>query len=106
MTANRLLYPALDVDDFGGLKHTLALPLFRKDLGEAEWAQALESHCITPAMTAIAEGGDIEGFLNARQQALQIQLDAFLRQRCEWEFEDTPPLDSLRDRRRGRGSGS
>jgi hypothetical protein len=39
--------------------------------------------------------GVIDSFLERRQAALERQLDAFLRQRCEWEFEDTPPLDSL-----------
>jgi hypothetical protein len=46
-------------------------------------------------MAALVEIGHVEDFLVARQQVLERQLETFLRQRCEWEFEDTPSLDSL-----------
>jgi len=41
------------------------------------------------------ERGDVQRLLTTRQELLEHQLDIFLQQRCEWEFEDTPPLDSL-----------
>jgi hypothetical protein len=56
---------------------------------------ALASHNMSLEMAAAVARGDIEEFLTARQETLERQLVTFLQQRCEWEFEDTPSLDSL-----------
>jgi hypothetical protein len=73
------------------------LPPDQRSLSEEDWTLTLATHCISPEMAASIQSGGIEiaRFLVARQEALEHQLDAFLQQRCEWEFEDTPPLDSL-----------
>jgi hypothetical protein len=93
-SANRILYPASEYE-LGPVESILTLPPDQRSLTGADWVTALASHSITQKMAAAVEQGDVEGFLIARQEILEEQLDAFLRQRCEWEFEDTPPLDSL-----------
>lgn len=94
--ANRTLYPADDKSDVGPLESLLSRLDDRIALSPPEWRLvALDSHNITPDMVLLVNGGRVEEFLAARNEALERQLDAFLRQRCEWEFEDTPPLDSL-----------
>jgi hypothetical protein len=77
------------------LESQLTLPVHRRALKPDKWALTLASHSITPEMVDSVDRGDVQGFLTARQETLERQLDTFLRQRCEWEFEDTPPLDSL-----------
>ena len=89
--ANRILYPA-DPEDFD-------VPFFsprQRDLDESAWLKALDSHGLTPETTALATDFDrTEEFITARQRDLEKQFDVFIRQRCEWEFEDTPSLDLL-----------
>lgn len=94
-SANRTLYPADDKSELGALDSLLVLPPHLRPLGPLDWARALASHSISLEMAASVGLDDVEGFLVARQEALGLQLGTFLRQRCEWEFEDTPPLDSL-----------
>jgi hypothetical protein len=93
-SANRVLYPATEYE-FGPVASILTVPPEQRPLRGPEWVAALTSHSISPEMAAAIEHGDVEGFLTAREEALERQLDIFLRQRCEWEFEDTPSLDSL-----------
>jgi hypothetical protein len=81
--------------ELGPVESILALPPDRQSLNGADWAVALASHGISVEMAAAVERGDVEGFLAARQEALENQFETFLRQRCAWDFEDTPPLDSL-----------
>ena len=91
--ATRMLYPANPEED--SAETIFGIPaLYRPSLA-GTWEEALASHCISMEADAAFGNGDIEGFLADRQQALALQLGLFLQQRCEWEFEDTPPLDSL-----------
>jgi hypothetical protein len=90
-SANRVLYPAA-ADDEDLVPVEVLLNTKLSSLTRAEWQLALASHSISAEMLS---DGVIDSFLERRQAALERQLDAFLRQRCEWEFEDTPPLDSL-----------
>jgi Protein of unknown function DUF262 len=94
-SANRILYPATDPADMLSVESVLAIPQDHWPLAGEIWETALPSHSISPEMAALAARGDISGFLVDRQHVLEKQLRAFLWQRCEWEFEDTPPLDSL-----------
>ena len=89
-SANRLLYPLAGDDeaDPGEIVAGNIEPLLNQEKREA----ALASHSIPLRVPAAAPVG---GFLALRQEMLEKQLDTFLRQRCEWGFEDTPPLDSL-----------
>jgi hypothetical protein len=93
--ANRVLYPATDPDDLIAVESILVFAPKRDLLISETWEEALASHSITMDMATLYTGGDTVGFLARRQEALEAQLDTFLRQRCEWEFEDTPSLDSL-----------
>jgi hypothetical protein len=89
-----VLYPATEYE-LGPVESILNLPADQRPLNAADWVKALESHTMSVAMAELVERGDVEGYLAVRQEALESQLETFLRQRCEWEFEDTPPLDSL-----------
>jgi hypothetical protein len=90
--ANRTLYPASGEEEVGPLENLFA---GSRELEGDEWEQALASHLLSPAIVEMVQRGEVEEFLNERQEALREQLDLFLRQRCEWEFEDTPSLESL-----------
>jgi Protein of unknown function DUF262 len=93
-SANRVLYPAVEYES-GPVESIITLPPDQRPLNGLDWAAALASHSISLEMAAAVEDGDVDAFLIARQEILERQLEAFLRQRCAWEFEDTPPLDSL-----------
>jgi hypothetical protein len=94
-SANRTLYPADDMSELSALESILVLPPHQRPLNDADWERALKSHSITMEMAALVEQRAVAEFMTARQEALGRQLDTFIRQQCEWEFEDTPPLDSL-----------
>lgn len=87
--ANRVLYPGSSDEEPVPMEVLLNSEL---GLRGSEGTTALASHCITLEMLADPLA---DGVLERRQAALERQLDAFLRQRCEWAFEDTPSLDSL-----------
>jgi hypothetical protein len=93
-SANRVLYPAVEYE-LASVESIFTLPPDQRPLGGPEWTIALASHSITLEMSAAIERGEVQNFLAARQEVLEGQLDTFLQQRCEWDFEDTPPLDSL-----------
>ena len=93
--ANRVLYPSTDPGELAAVEGVLAVPAGRQLLAAEPLQEALVSHCITPAAAEALTDGDFDGFLEDRQMALERQLKNFLQQRCEWEYEDTPPLDSL-----------
>jgi Protein of unknown function DUF262 len=93
-SANRILYPSL-VYDLGSVESILTQPADRRPLNAADWLWALRSHSVSLEMVESVDRGDVLEFLESRQEALEDQFEIFLRQRCEWEFEDTPPLDSL-----------
>lgn len=92
--ANRILYPEA-IYETGPVESILALPSDQRPMTGPDWVAALASHNITIEMAASVQQGEVDGFLTARQEAVEKQFDTFLRHRCEWEFEDTPPLDSL-----------
>jgi hypothetical protein len=81
--------------EVGPAESLLSLPSPQRPLKGPAWTAALRSHNISLEMAAAVQRGDVEEFLVTRQEILESQLGVFLRQRCEWEFENTPPLDSL-----------
>ncbi|MGH3247093.1 MAG: DUF262 domain-containing protein [Trebonia sp.] len=99
--ANRTLYPAANKSELGPLEgllylhDDLSLQDDQRTLSPGEWDRSLASHSISPAMAKSIRRGAVDDFLHARQSALTNQLDVFIQQRCEWDFEDTPPLDWL-----------
>jgi hypothetical protein len=92
LSANRTLYPDPDNTEASPLESLFA---DQPPLSAEEWENALSSHLISLPMVEMVEQGEIQAFMDARQAVLKDQLDLFLRQRCEWEFEDTPALASL-----------
>ncbi|GAA4241781.1 hypothetical protein GCM10022254_72030 [Actinomadura meridiana] len=96
--ANRVLMPVL-FKDVGAVEDLIiGAPLIADPDEWADppvWPEALASHEITPEMVEQLRGGDTVGFLRLRQGALQRRLTDFLSSRCEWGFENTPPLDQL-----------
>jgi hypothetical protein len=97
--ANRTLYPDSKWDG-GPLESLLSSTdlLARLDdlFGSPGGARAaLDSHGITSDMLTSLDRGRVEDFLATRQEVLEYQFSIFLRKRCEWDFEDTPSLDSL-----------
>ncbi|MEV5170249.1 DUF262 domain-containing protein [Streptomyces flaveolus] len=90
--ANRLFLPSAE-DPVSEITTLLA---HRPDhLDEETWDRVLTSHTMSrQASQALAEG-DREGFLQQRQQIIQQHLNGFLGRMAEWDYEDTPSLDSL-----------
>ncbi|GGP56952.1 hypothetical protein GCM10010185_31490 [Saccharothrix coeruleofusca] len=92
LAANRLFLPTED-DPVNELAGAIA----RRPVGvdEAQWALVLASHNIDPAMVRALDRGDHAEFLSRRQEVIAGQLRAFLERMAEWDYEDTPSLDSL-----------
>lgn len=67
----------------------------RFDVPEDTWAQVLHSHSISPESEWELATDDTLAFLQSRQADLQQVLESFLRRKCEWGFENTPPLHEL-----------
>jgi Protein of unknown function DUF262 len=65
------------------------------DISEDTWAQVLRSHSISTESECQLAAGDTVAFLQSRQADLQQALESFLRRKCEWGFENTPPLHEL-----------
>lgn len=65
------------------------------DVPEDTWAQVLRSHSISTKSECQLAVGDTVAFLRSRQADLQEVLESFLRRKCEWGFENTPPLHEL-----------
>ncbi|MFF3963022.1 DUF262 domain-containing protein [Streptomyces griseorubiginosus] len=90
--ANRLFLPSAE-DPVSEI--TTLLAHRPPHLDEGTWNLVLASHTMSrEASQALAEG-DREGFLELRQQIIQQHLDNFLGRMAEWDYEDTPSLDSL-----------
>jgi Protein of unknown function DUF262 len=90
--ANRVFMPVLDEPTSNARDILLNRPL---DLDEQQWRTVLRSHAITPEIEGLLASADVEQLLIARQAELAQVLDTFLGRKCEWRFEDTPPLDEL-----------
>lgn len=91
--ANRTLLPELEepLTEVAGLFSQRPATM-----NEELWARVLRSHTIDPgAEDLLADTGAAIDFLKTRQTGLQRVLESFLRRKCEWEFEDTPPLSEL-----------
>lgn len=66
------------------------------DMPEDTWQQVFDSHSISPESGRHGlVDGDTVAFLRSRQTDLRQVLESFLRRKCEWGFENTPPLHEL-----------
>jgi hypothetical protein len=90
--ANRALVPVLaeSATEVSGV--FLQRPF---NLPEDIWAQVLRSYTISTESESHLAAGDTVAFLKSRQADLQLVLESFLRRKCEWGFENTPPLHEL-----------
>lgn len=90
--ANRALVPVLTEPATEVSGAFLQRPF---DVPEDTWAQVLRSHSISTESERQLAAGDTVAFLRSRQADLQQVLESFLRRKCEWGFENTPPLHEL-----------
>ncbi len=90
--ANRALVPVL-AEPMTAVAGAFLQCLF--DMPEDTWQQMLLSHSISPESGRYLAAGDTVAFLRSRQADLQHVLESFLRRKCEWGFENTPPLHDL-----------
>lgn len=90
--ANRVLMPGLITVDSDVAPLLLAPP---EQATEAQWADVLSSHAITPEMIRLLRAGKHDEFLDSRNDELRVRLGTFLNRMCEWDFEDTPALSEL-----------
>lgn len=90
--ANRVLMPSLTADETELAQLLSAPPL---DLNPLTWNSMLASHVVTDRASTLLGDGEVGGFLKQRQVDLEAELERFLVQACEWDFESTPPLSSF-----------
>ncbi|MGH3934785.1 MAG: DUF262 domain-containing protein [Pseudonocardiaceae bacterium] len=90
--ANRALVPVLTEPTTEVSGAFLQRPL---DVSENTWARVLRSHSISAESEHHLAAGDTVAFLISRQTELQRVLESFLQRKCEWGFENTPPLHEL-----------
>ncbi|GAA3894894.1 hypothetical protein GCM10022381_40600 [Leifsonia kafniensis] len=95
LAANRVLLP----DVGGGLPDSavdvLRLVSRRAIEGDDSAIAVLDSHGVSiRSAEMLSHGADVE-FIHARQIDLVKHLEVFLGKQTEWQFEDTPSLDSL-----------
>ncbi|PZS40923.1 MAG: DUF262 domain-containing protein [Pseudonocardiales bacterium] len=64
-------------------------------VSEDTWAYVLRSHSVSPESERRLAAGDTVEFLQSRLADLQQVLESFLKRKCEWGFENTPPLHEL-----------
>lgn len=90
--ATRVLLPTL----IEPTKEVAGKFLYRPfDLSPDIWAEVLQSHSIRSEGESQLASGDVEAFLQSRQADLQRVLEVFLERKCEWGFENTPPLSEM-----------
>ncbi|MFD5066031.1 DUF262 domain-containing protein, partial [Streptomyces sp. NPDC058394] len=90
--ANRLFAPGqLETGD-AFLERMAQQPM---DLDDEVWDAILASYVLDRSMMDNLSRGERDAFLVARQKKAEDQLHKFLSQMAEWEYEDTPALDSL-----------
>ncbi|MEV0417120.1 DUF262 domain-containing protein [Streptosporangium canum] len=90
--ANRLFVPSMSdsVDEFPELLAHQPI-----NLDDQIWDAVLASHCVTREAMHHLVRGDREAFLSIRQEIITSHLRDFLQRMAEWDYENTPSLDSL-----------
>jgi hypothetical protein len=90
--ANRMLLPG-EEEPVSEIAPVLAYRPAHFD--DRTWDAVLTSHAVDRKACRALADGDREGFLTLRQEVIRRQLSDFLDRMAEWDFEDTPSLDSL-----------
>jgi hypothetical protein len=92
LAANRLFLPT-ETDPMDEIPALLTQR--HVDLDDQTWKAVLTSHCLDSPMIDMLGQGDSTRFLTMRQNAIFNQLQDFLARMAEWDYEDTPALESL-----------
>jgi hypothetical protein len=92
LAANRLFLPT-DNDPVNELPMLLTRPHVGVD--DNTWDEVLASHCLDRITVDVLAQGNRAEFLNRRQEIIVGQLRDFLNRSAEWDYEDTPTLESL-----------
>jgi len=94
LAANRLLLPT-DSDPVSEISSLIMRQ--PANLSADTWRESLASHLIDDEMIdALKSGrGGAKTFLALRQAAVKDQLADFIDRMAEWDYEDTPTLDSM-----------
>lgn len=92
LAANRLFLPT-DSDPVNELP--MLLTRAHIDVDNATWDAVLASHCLDRNTVSTLARGEQNEFLARRQRAIADQLRDFLSRMAEWDYEDTPALESL-----------
>ena len=90
--ANRLLLPSQSESAESFIEAVSQQPI---DLDEQTWRSILASHCLNQNVLVDLNSGRKDEFLRKRQDLVTVHLRRFLSQMAEWDYEDTPALDSL-----------
>ncbi|RFU41437.1 DUF262 domain-containing protein [Actinomadura logoneensis] len=90
--ANRLFVPSETDSADTFLEGIAQQPL---DMEDDVWERVLISYCLDRTSVKLFSQGHKEPFLLRRQEAVTANLATFLARMAEWNYEDTPPLDSL-----------
>lgn len=90
--ADRVLMPVLDesLAEVSGL-----LQRRPRTVPEERWPDVLRSHLISPEAYRFLTDEDVERFVERRHDDVLDHLRTFLALKCEWGFENTPPLRDL-----------
>lgn len=65
------------------------------EISASLWPAVLRSHVLDTTCIDYLAGSRVEEFLDRRQRMMQSVTDSFVERVCEWQMEDTPPLDDL-----------
>lgn len=90
--ANRLFLPSAE-DPVSEI--TTLLARRPAHLDQESWDKVLVSHTMNRQTSQALAAGDRDRFLVLRQQIIHQHLEDFLGRMAEWNYEDTPSLDSL-----------
>ncbi len=64
-------------------------------IDRTEWARTLNSHLIDPDIATWLANGNAQGFVAQRSFTLYNAVQNFMHNRMEFDYEDTPSLDSM-----------
>lgn len=91
LPANRLFLPS----ESDSVSEIPTLLTYQSPIIDDEtWDAVLASHLLNRDVAAQADL-DQDAFLRLRQERVLQQLDTFLRRMAEWDYEDTPSLDTF-----------
>ena len=92
LAANRLFMPSQTDSADTFLEVLQQRPV---DMEEEAWERVLSSYCLDSECVRLFSQGKKDHFLSKRQKRVSENLSSFLMRMAEWDYEDTPPLDSL-----------